>query len=115
MPRYVILTHDHPFLHWDFMLEVGGVLRTWRLVQPPEPGVVVAAELLADHRLAYLDYEGPVSGNRGTVTRWDAGTYEGREEADGWALHLEGGRLRGAARLVQTGADGWQLEVTAPA
>ncbi|MFO1094461.1 MAG: DNA polymerase ligase N-terminal domain-containing protein [Planctomycetaceae bacterium] len=75
MPRYVILTHDHPFPHWDLMLESGGVLRTWRLLNEPATGRRVPAERLADHRLKYLDYEGPVSGGRGIVARWDYGTY----------------------------------------
>ena len=34
MPRFVILEHDHPSLHWDFILEVGEVLWTWRLSAP---------------------------------------------------------------------------------
>jgi hypothetical protein len=76
MPRYVILTHDHPFPHWDFMLEAEGVLRTWRLLAEPAARQSVPAERLADHRLAYLDYEGPVSGGRGSVARWDHGTYD---------------------------------------
>ena len=76
MPRYVILTHDHPFLHWDLMLEQGGVLRTWRLLAEPAAGQTVAAERLADHRVAYLDYEGPVRGDRGIVKRWDCGSYD---------------------------------------
>jgi hypothetical protein len=69
MPRFVILEHDHPELHWDFMLEAGAVLRTWRLAAPPALGQVVAAAASFDHRLLYLDYEGPVSGGRGTVRR----------------------------------------------
>ena len=60
VPRYVILEHDHPARHWDFMLESGDVLRTWRLAAPPRPGGAVAAEPSFDHRRAYLDYEGPV-------------------------------------------------------
>jgi hypothetical protein len=76
MPRYVILAHDHPFPHWDFMLEAGNVLQTWRLLAEPGPQRTVAAERVADHRPAYLDYEGPVSGGRGNVTRWDYGAYE---------------------------------------
>ena len=36
MPRFVILEHDLAELHWDFMLEAGGVLRTWRFAAPPE-------------------------------------------------------------------------------
>lgn len=76
MPRYVILTHDHPFPHWDLMFEVAGQLRTWRLLSEPGHGRTVRAERLADHRIAYLDYEGPLSGGRGSVSRWDYGTYE---------------------------------------
>ena len=52
------------------MLEAGDVLKTWALPQPPQPGVEMECTALADHRLAYLDYEGPLSGNRGAVTRW---------------------------------------------
>ena len=37
----------------------------------PAPGVEMIAEALGDHRLDYLDYEGPVSGDRGLVSRWD--------------------------------------------
>ena len=73
--RFVILEHDHPFLHWDLLLEDGDVLKSWRLLQAPETGVSVPAEHLPDHRLMYLDYEGPVSGNRGTVTRVAGGEY----------------------------------------
>ena len=80
MPRFVILEHDHPRLHWDLMLEAGDVLRTWRLAEIPRPGVTIRAESLGDHRKLYLDYEGPVVGNRGQVKRWDAGTYAALEE-----------------------------------
>lgn len=76
MPRFVILEHDWPATHWDFLLEAGPALRAWRLLAEPGRGRVVAAEANADHRVLYLDYEGPVSGHRGTVRRWDAGTFE---------------------------------------
>jgi hypothetical protein len=82
MPRYVILQHDHPFLHWDLMLETGPVLRSWRLLSPPALNTPIPATALGDHRLVYLDYEGPVSGNRGTVTQWDRGDYEQVEESE---------------------------------
>jgi hypothetical protein len=106
MPRYVILTHDHPFLHWDLMLEHGEALRTWRLSAPPAPGVDVAAQLLGDHRRAYLDYEGPVSGDRGYVTRWDAGVIEWLDDdANAPRLRLEGEKLNGEL-IFKSGADG---------
>jgi len=94
--RYVILTHDHPFRHWDFLLEQPDGLRTWRLHAVPDTKADIPAEPLPDHRTAYLDYEGPVSGNRGHVARWDAGEYTLMEES---AVHVRialcGGRLTG--------------------
>lgn len=77
MPRFVILRHDHPQLHWDFMLEDDGALRTWRLLSEPIANIPIRAEPSFLHRLAYLDYEGPVSGDRGSVTRQIEGTYDG--------------------------------------
>jgi hypothetical protein len=77
--RFVILRHDDPHLHWDFLLEANNVAVTWRLLQQPEASVVVSAVRIAEHRLFYLDYEGPVSGNRGTVARLHSGRYTVQE------------------------------------
>jgi hypothetical protein len=102
MPRFVVLTHDHPFLHWDLMLEEGEILRTWRLAQPPDAEGPIDAEALPDHRLAYLDYEGPVSGGRGTVERWDVGTYElAQFAADRLQVRFAGRRLSGDATIAR--------------
>ncbi len=107
MPRYVILEHDHPVLHWDFMLASGGVLRTWRLETIPVADCDIRAEPLPDHRLHYLDYEGPVSGDRGTVFRWDAGEYVLADETgDRIEVELRGGKLRGRAGVERDGG-GW--------
>lgn len=111
MPRFVVLTHDHPHLHWDFMLEQEGVLRTWRLPQPPAAGRVLEAEQLAPHRIAYLDYEGPVSGNRGTVQRWDRGEFSIDEFTDSAVrIQLRGAKLDGRVELARIKADQWKLE-----
>jgi hypothetical protein len=102
MPRFVILEHDHPFLHWDFMLEVGDVLRTWRLLATPQPATTVRAEALGDHRKLYLDYEGPVSDQRGTVKRWDAGTFAWETDStERVVVRLQGQRCQGTAVLEQ--------------
>ena len=74
--RYVVLHHTgvaEP--HFDFMLATDdtGPLLTWRLSRWPMEVGDVALPLPA-HRRAYLDYEGPVSGNRGQVKRVAAGT-----------------------------------------
>lgn len=76
MPRFVVLAHDWPAPHFDLLIEAGGVLKAWRLAAEPAPGATVPAEPNADHRLLYLDYEGPVSGGRGTVRRVAAGPAE---------------------------------------
>ena len=90
MPRFVILAHDWPTPHFDLLLEAGAVLKAWRLLA--EPVGPVPAEPNFDHRLLYLEYEGPVAGNRGTVRRWDGGTFEGEI---GVRVCLTGGRIRG--------------------
>jgi hypothetical protein len=75
-------------------------LRTWALASEPLPGGPIEAEALADHRLNYLDYEGPVSGDRGHVTRWDAGRYELKSELpDEVVVQLKGGRIEGVVSL----------------
>lgn len=103
MPRFVVLEHDWPTLHWDFLLEAGPVLRAWRLREEPGAGRIVPAEGNADHRRLYLDYEGPVAGNRGTVRRWDAGEFDWlNDEPDRVDVELRGTRLRGRAVLSAT-------------
>jgi hypothetical protein len=108
MPRFVILRHETPpgrgrGLHWDLMLECGGVLRTWALAEEPEAGKSIAAEQLPDHRLDYLHYEGPVSQNRGTVSRWDNGEYKILEESPTQlTIALDGARLSATATLTKS-------------
>ncbi len=110
MPRFVILEHDHPRLHWDLMLEADDRLRTWRLADAPAGEEPIAAEAIGDHRLVYLDYEGPVSGGRGSVRRWEAGTYELEEEtADGLTLRMAGARKTGRARLKPLNGGAWSF------
>lgn len=110
MPRYVILEHDHPHLHWDLMLDIGPTLRTWRLEKPPQPGETVRAEMLGAHRRLYLDYEGPVSGGRGCVRRWDAGEFTIEEEsAERLAFRMSGQRCQCTATLTFSKDDIWRL------
>lgn len=75
LPRWTILEHDFPWLHWDLLLERsdGTAAHTWRLLRQPCCDEPIAAEPLPDHRLIYFDYEGEVSGGRGRVKRLDGG------------------------------------------
>lgn len=106
MPRFVILTHDWPTPHWDFLVEVAGVLRAWRLLAEPRADADIPAEPNADHRLFYLDYEGPVSGGRGSVSRWDSGICAWHtNESDRAEIVLRGAKLNGRAVVQRAGAE----------
>lgn len=115
MPRFVVLQHDSPDgLHWDFMLETGSMLATWALPLPPNVNHECPAQSLADHRTEYLEYEGPVSDGRGTVVRWDAGTYEPVERTDGClVVRLCGEKLIGRVELTRLPdrSGGWQFRM----
>jgi hypothetical protein len=142
MPRFVLLYHICPPgyerpSHWDLMLEVGDTLHTWALrklpcdwraaqrktvaIDPACPPVadnfVVDAEQLGHHRLAYLEYEGPVSGNRGRVHRVDSGTFIGGPKSPKeWRLQLNGQDLRGDIALQSDDAEckSWTLTCKTP-
>ncbi|MFV2069221.1 MAG: DNA polymerase ligase N-terminal domain-containing protein [Pirellulales bacterium] len=107
MPRFVILHHDCPDdrprpTHWDLLLEADGQLLAWALEEPPDRSEEIVADRLPDHRLEYLDYEGPVSGGRGNVSRWDHGVYTVVEQrTDLLAVDLVGEKLHGRVTLVR--------------
>jgi len=64
------------------MLEDGDHLLTWSLPAAPLVGEQFWALPLAEHRLDYLDYEGPLTGDRGSVTRHDWGSYKKLSDND---------------------------------
>lgn len=76
--RFVVLRHEkQDDVHWDLMLETDDILATWAISPPPRLDAFrCAAVRLPDHRRHYLDYEGPISDDRGSVRRIDAGTFE---------------------------------------
>lgn len=117
MPQFAILRHDSPRgVHFDFLLEADDVLKTWALPQPPEPGVEIECEVLDDHRMHYLDYVGPLSDNRGSVTCWDRGAYLLERQSDTeWVVFLEGEKVTGEVSLRCTAADSnrWRFSLAA--
>ncbi len=68
--------------HWDLLLELdNGELLTWQIASFPDlksltQSLEIPAKRLKNHRLIYLDYEGPISGNRGSVQRLAFGVYK---------------------------------------
>ena len=86
----------------------------WQTDESRETGLseAVVAEQLPNHRLAYLDYEGLVSGERGTVRRVDAGTFESIvDEGDRCDVALHGALLWGRISLRRRNDTIWSLTV----
>ncbi len=95
------------------MLESGPTLRTWRLENPPQANSSVRATSLGDHRIIYLEYEGEISGGRGSVTRWDQGEFEWLADEPGMVqVILRGGRVAGRVYLCKGASDDWSLRLT---
>jgi peroxiredoxin (alkyl hydroperoxide reductase subunit C) len=104
--RFVVQRHDVApgDVHWDLMVEDGGALVTLKLVA--EPGGGVAGTRSFDHRLRYLEYEGPISGDRGSVALADAGEVldlDGDPRSPRWLARFAGRSLRGVFRVESQG------------
>jgi hypothetical protein len=105
MPRFVLLEHEWNGVHWDFMLETDEALRTWAIDAPVVPGKDLPARALGDHRKIYLEYEGSVARNRGSVRRIDAGTFRARVWLPAHVrVVVSGAQLVGEIDLRSTGA-----------
>lgn len=131
-PVFVIQKHDASSLHYDFRIEVEGVLRSWAVPRGPstDPEDRRLALPTGDHHLEYADFEGVIPRDKyggGTVMVWDRGNYRnnGEEDSNGKrppvarqiqdghvAIWLEGSKISGGYALIRTseGKDpGWLL------
>lgn len=113
-PAFVVQEHHASRLHWDFRLQLDGVLKSWAVPKgpPEEPGVRRLAVQVEDHPIAYGSFEGviPAGYGAGTVTIWDKGTFELESRAPSRLVFtLHGDRLRGRYTLVRTSGTSWLL------
>lgn len=120
-PVFVIHKHDASNLHYDFRLEVGGVLKSWAVPKGPstDPSEKRLALPTEDHPLDYADFEGFIPEGEygaGPVLVWDAGPYRNlrADKDNGKSMEqsleegkvevwLEGQKLRGGHALIRTG------------
>ena len=119
--RFVIQKHAASHLHFDFRLELDGVMKSWAVPKGPsiDPTVKRLAMEVEDHPIGYNTFEGTIPKGEyggGTVMLWDRGTYHApelsgaestrqlRDDYKRGRLHivLEGERLRGEWRLFRT-------------
>jgi hypothetical protein len=105
--KFVILEHFLPTLdrpdHYDLMfLLPSGLLRTWSVRRRPDSSGRLEALSLADHRPAYLTYQGPTKHGGGWVRRWTRGRFRTLVQQDRcWRMIVESPLLGGVVTLEQ--------------
>jgi bifunctional non-homologous end joining protein LigD len=119
---FVVQKHRARQLHYDFRLEVDGVLKSWSVPKGPslDPSVKRLAVAVEDHPVDYADFEGVIPEGEyggGTVMVWDRGSYQPEDSVDvaaalakgHLAFTLRGEKLKGGWSLVRLRGRDWLL------
>lgn len=111
--RFIVQKHDATRLHWDFRLEIDGVLKSWAVTRGPslDPADKRLAVRTEDHPLSYATFEGTIPEDEyggGTVMLWDEGIWapikgKSAKDLDKGHLHfiLKGERMKGEWLLIR--------------
>ncbi|HTG39391.1 DNA ligase D [Sphingomonas sp.] len=110
---FVVQKHDATRLHWDFRIELDGVLKSWAVTRGPslDPAEKRLAVRTEDHPMSYAAFEGTIPADEyggGTVMLWDRGTWapikgKSASDIDKGHLHfvLDGDRMKGEWLLIR--------------
>ena len=112
--RFQVQEHHARRLHWDFRLELDGVLKSWAVPKgvPVEAGVKRLAVQVEDHPLSYYGFEGTISEGygAGSVKVWDEGEYVLElSEPKKYHVLLKGKKLKGDYRLINFKEKNWLI------
>ena len=113
--RFVVQEHRATRLHWDFRLELDGVLKSWAVPKGPpvERGIRRLAVEVEDHPVDYINFHGtiPKGGyGAGSVKIWDKGTFKLKTRTDNmYEFWLKGKRLKGKYALVRFKEKNWLI------
>jgi bifunctional non-homologous end joining protein LigD len=112
--RFVIQKHYAKHLHYDFRLEMDGVLKSWAVPKDPpaDSGVKRLAVQVEDHKVSYISFEGTIPEGMygaGKVEIWDKGTYTLKNRSkDKIEFTLQGEKLVGEYVLIRfKGVKNW--------
>jgi len=113
LSRFVVQEHHASHLHWDFRLEIDGVLKSWAVPKgvPEKPNIKRLAVKVEDHPVDYINFEGTIPQGEygaGEVKIWDKGIFKINNKNEKLIdFIIQGKKLKGNYLLIHTKSNQW--------